>query len=37
MEHVTGVNQNIEKYQSPHLQLVVFPQLLLDLRQNSMF
>jgi len=37
MEHVTGVNQNIEKYQLPHVQLVVLPRLLLELRQNSMF
>jgi len=37
MEHVTGVNQNIKKYQSTHAQLVVLPQLLLELHQSSMY
>jgi len=35
MEHAIGVNQNKKKYQSAHVQLVL-PQLLLELRQNSM-
>jgi len=37
MEHAIGVNQNKKKYQSAHVRLVVLPQLLLELRRNSMF